>query len=304
GEDAEIFEQSPNSNYGSSAETWVSPAASDTTRSLLRFNMGALPTGARIQSANLSLKRWTGSGSDQPVSAHRIRNSWSEDSVTWNKRESGTNWDTAGGDFDNRAVSTTPVGPANDRYTWNITPLVQGWVDGSYPNYGVALVAAVDGMPGEQFHTSDDADPSRWPSLSTTYTCACGEVCLMPQGSGKIALIGDDNSPDPADQLKIQIIESWGYEVDFYEDWHSNTINWSNYDLVYVSETVISDDVRADLSNLSIGVVNEEPNLYDDLRLAGGDTEHVGSSIDIVDNSHFITSIFPLGALPIYAADM
>ncbi|MCP4391164.1 MAG: LamG domain-containing protein, partial [Gammaproteobacteria bacterium] len=34
------------------------------------------------------------------------------------------------------------------------------------------------------------------------------------------------------------------------------------------------------------------------------DTEHVGSSIDIVDNSHFITSIFPLGALPIYAADM
>ncbi|MCP5093087.1 MAG: DNRLRE domain-containing protein, partial [Gammaproteobacteria bacterium] len=304
GEDAEIFEQSPNSNYGSSAETWVSSAASDTTRSLLRFNMGALPTGARIQSANLSLKRWTGSGSDQPVSAHRIRNSWSEDSVTWNKRESGTNWDTAGGDFDNRAVSTTPVGPANDRYTWNITPLVQGWVDGSYPNYGVALVAAVDGMPGEQFHTSDDADPSRWPSLSTTYTCACGEVCLMPQGSGKIALIGDDNSPDPADQLKIQIIESWGYEVDFYEDWHSNTINWSNYDLVYVSETVISDDVRADLSNLSIGVVNEEPNLYDDLRLAGGDTEHVGSSIDIVDNSHFITSIFPLGALPIYAADM
>ena len=61
-EDAEIWDQAPNNNYGDSAETWVSSASNDTTRSLLRFNMGAIPAGARILEATLSLLRQSGSG--------------------------------------------------------------------------------------------------------------------------------------------------------------------------------------------------------------------------------------------------
>lgn len=312
GIDAEIWDQNPNNNYGNSAETWVSSASNDTTRSLLRFNMGKIPAGVRILGATLSLHRQSGSGATLPVSAHRIRNSWSENSVTWNRRKTGTNWDTAGGDFDSTSVATTPVGPVNQRYEWNITPLVQGWVDSSYPNNGVALVAAMAGMTGERFYTSDHADSSLWPSLSITYACECGMACVAPQGSGKVALVGNYIGffPDPRDLEREAIFESWGYDVDIHDDsaisfpFIGLLANIGNYDVVYVSETVASADVNTKLTNVSIGVINEEPKIYGDLELANSHNELVGSTIDITDNDHYITAPFAPGSLSIYDADM
>jgi len=308
GEDAEIWEQSPNNNYGAAAETWVSSAASDTTRSLLRFNMGAISPGARILEATLSLERQSGAGADQPVSAHRITNPWSEDSVTWNSRKTGLGWDTAGGDFDNTAIATTPVGPLNQRYAWNITPLVQGWVDGSYPNDGVALVAAIAGMPGERFYTSDDADPTRWPSLSVTYACTCGEVCVASQGNGNLLMVVINPTTLVAeDQQAKDLFESWGYTVSLL----SESANQSSYDaavavndVVFISETVNSNSVGTKLQNAPIGVVSQDGDYNPDLGLATGSTLKIGTDIDITSTDHYITRVFPLGPLPIYAASM
>ena len=308
GKDAEIWDQSPNNNYGAAAETWVSSASNDTTRSLLRFNTGAIPAGARILEATLFLERQSGAGADQPVSAHRIVNPWSEDSVTWNQRDAGTNWDTAGGDFDNRAVVTTPVGPLNQRYAWSITPLVQGWVDGSYPNYGVALIGATPGMLGERFYTSDDTDPSRWPSLSISYNCACGEVCVAPQGSGNVLMpVTSTSNPAPDELLRIALLESWGYVVN--TTWQNNSQPNFNFaiaanDVVYVPATVDPGKIGSKLTNASIGVVIEEGELTEELGFSSGQTWEVGGSINIVDNSHYITEIFPSGSLPIYSANM
>jgi len=308
GKDAEIWDQAPNNNYGASAETWVSSAASDTTRSLLRFNTVAIPAGAQILQATLSLERQSGSGADQPVSAHRILNPWSEDAVTWNQRESGTNWDTAGADFDNTAVATTPVGPVNQRYEWNIAPLVQGWVDGSYPNHGVALVAAIPGMPGERFYTSDDGDPTRHPRLTISYSCECGTVCVPPQGSGKLLMVVINPTTLVAEDQKAKdLFESWGYAVSVI----SESANQSAYDalvavndVVFISETVNSNSVGTKLVNAPIGVISQDGDYNPDLGLATGDTLKVGTDIDITSTDHYITRVFPVGALPIYAADM
>jgi hypothetical protein len=308
GKDAEIWDQAPNNNYGNADETWVSSATSDTTRSLLQFNMGAVPAGSRILQATLSLERQSGSGADQPVSAHLIRNPWSEDSVTWNERETGADWDTAGADFDNPAVATTPIGPGNQRYAWNITPLVQGWVDGSYPNYGVALVAAIPGITGERFYTSDHADPSRWPSLSITYACACGEVCVAPQGSGNLLMVVINPTTLVAeDQQAKDLFESWGYTVSVI----SESANQSSYDaavavndVVFISETVNSNSVGTKLQNAPVGVVSQDGDYNSDLGLATGSTPKVGTDIDITSTDHYITRVFPVGPLPIYAAGM
>ncbi|MCP4407748.1 MAG: DNRLRE domain-containing protein [Gammaproteobacteria bacterium] len=309
GIDAEIWEQSPNDNYGDAAETWVSSDGNDTTRSLLHFNIGAIPAGARILGATLFLHRQSGSGADQPVAAHRIMNPWSEDSVTWNRRESGTNWDTAGGDFDNTVVVTTLVGPVNQRYEWNITPLVQGWVDGSYPNYGVALTAAIDGMLGEQFFTSDHTDPSKWPSLTITYTCQCDSVCLAPQGSGKVLMVigNSPSNPSPGDQSIRDYLERLGYTVSLIQDDDSqgnfNAAVASN-DVVYVSESVSANNVGTKLTGAAIGVVNTEGALNDELGISSGSTVPVGSSINITDTSHYITQPFAAGGLQIFAGAM
>ena len=299
GEDAEIYEQSPNNNYGAEDETWVSSASSDTTRSLLQFDTGTIPAGAKILAATLSLEHQSGSGSAQPVSVHRITNSWQENSVTWNWRQTGWNWDTGGADFDTKAVTTTTVGPLNQRYEWDIKPLVQDWVDGNYANYGVVLVAATAGMEGERFYTSDHVDSSRWPNLSISYTCACGEVCLTPQGSSRIIMIGDyaGLSPDPADLEKEAIFESWGYDVDIADDNFIWLINFDNYDLVYVSETASDTAITGKLDYRSIGIVNEQSLINDDLGFASGSNTATGDSINITDNSHFITAPFVIGGI-------
>jgi len=308
GKDAEIWAQSPNNNYGAVAETWVSSATNDTTRSLLGFDIGSIPTGARILGATLSLERQSGAGSAQPVSVHRISNSWSEDTVTWNDREAGNNWDTAGADFDNTAVATTQVGPVNQRYEWNITPLVQDWVDGSYPNNGVALVAATAGMAGERFYTSDAADSSRWPSLSITYACECGVVCIAPRGQGKVLMPASSSSNPNASELKIiELLESWGYEVQPY--WAKNSQSNFNAamaanDVVYVPATANANDIGTKLTNATIGVINGNGALNDELGIASGYDSPVGSTIDISDNSHYLTLPFANVSLDIYSADM
>ena len=240
-------------------------------------------------------------------SAHRIRDSWSENFVTWNRRTIGVNWNTAGGDFDSNGVTTTLVGPSNQRYSWEITPLVQGWVDGRYPNYGVILVAATPGMIGERFYTSDENNYDRRPILTVTYRCQCGIACIAPQGNnGRIILIGNWPGifPDAYDLEKENIIESWGYRVDHADDDFIWAINFNNYDLVYVSETARASVVNGQLSSRSIGIVIEEGGLYSDMGFADSDIGAVDSLLNIVNNDHYITSIFAADNLPIYNAEM
>ena len=50
--------------------------------------------------------------------------------------------------------------------------------------------------------------------------------------------------------------------------------------------------------------MNEQGNLNDELGMASAKANPVGASIDIVDNSHYITLPFPAGALEIYSAAM
>ena len=305
-EDAEIWDQQPNDNFGDSSETWVSSASNDTTRTLLRFDMAAIPSGAKILEATLSLYHQSGSGTDQPVSAHRILSPWSEDTVTWNSRESGTSWTTPGGDFDSTAIATTPVGPANERYEWSITPLAQGWVDGSFPNYGVAMTAAVNGMDGERFYTSDQGILGRRPGLRVRYVCACGNACMAPRGSGNLLLVRNRNNPTQIDTEYQARFESWGYTVQLIDDWATqddfNAAMASN-DAVFVSGASPF-AVGNKLTNAPIGVVNARGEMNDQLGIASGYASPVGSQIDITDTSHFITAVFPTGPLDIYEASM
>lgn len=308
GKDAEIWDQAPNNNYGDAAVTWVSSLSNDTTRSLLNFNMGEVPVGSRILGATLSLQRVSGSGSDQPVSAHRIMKPWSEDSVTWNSREAGTSWDTAGGDFENMAVVTTPVGPVNQRYEWNIAPLAQGWVDGTYPNYGVVLTAAIAGVSGQQFYTSDHTNPSLHPRLTITYACECGVTCQPPQGSGNILLaVGDNVTLASADVKKQALFESWGYTVNLIDD-DADQVTYdaalAGNDVAYISETVRDPTLAAKLADTAKGVVNEEEDQNSRLGLSSSGSNITGDSMEIADNSHYITALFANGVLPIFSAPM
>ena len=309
GVDAYIWEARKTDNYGTDDETWVSQSTNNTSLSLLKFNMGALPAGAKILEATLSLHHRSGNDPSVPVTAHRIVNAWNEDFVTWNQRDNGTNWDTAGGDIDSTVIATTSVGvPTFRRHEWNITSLAQGWTEGLYPNYGVALATAMNGAVGERFDTSDFSDSTRRPSLAVTYACECGSACMAPQGKGNITMaVINPTTLVSSDAYKKALFEFWGYTVDVIGE----SANQAAYDaaavtsdVFFISETVNSNQLGNKLVNVPIGVVSQDGSYNSDLGLAGGSAWPVSPAINVADPSHYITAVFPAGSLEIYSAAM
>lgn len=110
----------PSDHYDSSPE-----------RMLLKFDLSSIPQNAQITSATLYLDNynpWT--TTPIPTAIHRITENWSY----------GVKWSTQP-DYDSTpaAVETWYFSWSHYEGSWDITSLVQGWVDGTYPNYGVTI---------------------------------------------------------------------------------------------------------------------------------------------------------------------
>jgi len=318
GKDARIYQWKDAWNYGASnsltAEAW--PPDSD-TRSLLQFDLDGIPRGARIHSASLELHQNSSAASGGPFGVHRITSDWVEGSgnggtapgVTWNERDTGIPWTTPGGDMDAEAHAITTISAGmKSWYSWDITGLVDGWVNGRYPNQGLALIPEATKNNNAYFESSDAATEGLRPKLTVTYACECGSPCLAPQGKGSVAMIvAQSSNPLDIDRTKQALLESWGYTVTLVDDGASQNAFDSLkdiHDVVFISETVDPATLGSKLGNPPIGIVNEEGGMLSDLGMGGLSGVAIGPSVNVVDTSHYITALFPGGSLDIYSADM
>ena len=89
-----------------------------------------IPEGATIDSATFSVYNGFNRGADT-ISVHRITDPWTEMGVTWNS---------FGNAYDPTIIDSI-VTPASGIgwLAFDVTGLVQDWVDGAVPNYGVIL---------------------------------------------------------------------------------------------------------------------------------------------------------------------
>ncbi|MGB5259732.1 MAG: DNRLRE domain-containing protein, partial [Gammaproteobacteria bacterium] len=283
GKDAMIYQWKADWNYGSSDSLYVRDWGSDSDYySLLEFDLGSIPYGATIHSAQLALYQDTTSTAGGSVGVHRITSSWVEGSgngsnapgVTWNDRDSGVAWTTPGGDFDAEADASTtiPVG-SRDWFTWDITGLVSGWVSGIFPNQGLALVHGSSNAHA-QFVSSDATDPTLRPRLTIRYACGCGTPCLAPQGSGNVMMVVvNPTTLVPADAYRKALFESWGYTVNIIGE-NANAAAYAtaatSNDVFYISETVNSSQVGTRIKDVPIGVVSQDGSYNSDLGFATG----------------------------------
>jgi Tfp pilus assembly protein PilX len=288
--------------------------------SLLQFDLSTIPQGARILSARLALYHYVNTGTpvDPGVDVHRLTRSWVEgthggtgtaDGATWGTSDGVSNWSSAGGDYDTLAVASSAISSATgDWESWEIGNLVQGWINGSYPNNGLILKGT--GALDVSFASKEDADSTLHPRLNITYACECGSTCLAPQGSGNILMVvSDEFWMTPDEQKKKDSFEDWGYTVNLISQWD---VSWNfnalavNNDVVYVSEGVnhTTWGMAPELVATSLGVVNEEGLLNDALGISNNAGATVGSALNVTDSSHYITTPFPAGPLEIYHADM
>ena len=173
GKDADVEETVPDGNNADIAVLYA--GFTDTEgkyRSYLQFDLSAVPADARVIDSKIELylfeRVYSSVFSDESLlGIYQVTESWAEDTITWNNQPAS--FAQAEGEVN---LASLLIG---GRYweSWNITVLVQGWVDGTVPNYGIAIKAVDETLTGGiigKFRSSDFlVDPTKCPKLEIDY---------------------------------------------------------------------------------------------------------------------------------------
>ena len=122
-----------------------------------------------IQSATMELH----SGGSAQVNTvdtkvRRVTANWNEDQATYLERLTGVSWSLFDVSLTNSAQTTVDENVIGWK-TWEITTLVKDWLDGTYTNYGVALLGEKNNSNNIEFISQNDPDTAKRPTLRITY---------------------------------------------------------------------------------------------------------------------------------------
>lgn len=182
GLDTYILNTSATSNYGNSADIGIGEnnnTVNKLTRTLIKFDLSALPTNATIVSAKLSL--WTStdfSNVDTTYNIYRLKIPFNETQATWNRAAVGVNWQTAGASGVNDRESTSigsvqilanePLNTEKQIILDNVK--IQELINGLFANNGFILVSSIELNDRFDFKSSDTSTATQRPMLVIQYT--------------------------------------------------------------------------------------------------------------------------------------
>lgn len=207
--DATIFDGTPSAPLadGTGEYLWsLATGGGLLRRALIRFDLGALPSGAVVTSVELSLYESTPRPRNRPtLTLHRVLAPWTEGpantgsfgggapasagDVTWWQRVHPVQpWTNPGGDFVTSASGGAQVGSPGSRIRWASTPAlvadVQAWIANPTTNHGWILVGSAadeaDSLNAKRFDSRESAVVANRPQLRVTYELPEGDVPLPP----------------------------------------------------------------------------------------------------------------------------
>jgi len=167
GIDTQIYDASPDQNYGTLVSLWASTYNGSTDRrSLIQFDLSSIPSNATVTSSTLSLYGEATVFEGDPlgdisnVSLYKILSPWNEGSVTWNNQPT----------TDASPLYTRTIYEAghDEWHTFTITSLVDSWIRRTVPNYGLELKQNPENKTRIFAFWSSDAINK--PKLEITYT--------------------------------------------------------------------------------------------------------------------------------------
>jgi len=165
GKDSMVVNQLPDDNYVDNQYFSLGNlSASVFLRGYIQFDVSPIPSAAVIVDADLKLYQYQTIGTEGFfIGVHKVTESWEENLITWNNQP----------DYLPSIESTvTIIVGAETWLSWDITSLLQGWVDGGIVNYGI-LLKDTDEPMGDTFircYTSDYlTNPNQCPKLEVTY---------------------------------------------------------------------------------------------------------------------------------------
>lgn len=158
-------------------------------RGLIAFDLSAIPAGAAVKSAELTLNVSNARQSGVAIRAHRLNANWGEGATSGVGRGEGQSspammgeatwearffnmmpWNNAGGDFRTAASATATT---DDSISWGSAGLmadVQFWVDNPNRNFGWILIGDERTPQSVQGFHSKESPMSVVPRLTVTYS--------------------------------------------------------------------------------------------------------------------------------------
>jgi hypothetical protein len=141
-EDTQIYLYEPTKNYCSA--DLIKIGERRRYAGLVRFDVSSVPANAVVIRATLQLYAYGWGGAELPIDAFRVIRAVNLCQATWNQAQNGNPWGTVGCEntaTDRDAVplsSITTIG-MGEWHSFDLTPAVQGWVEGGVANNGVIL---------------------------------------------------------------------------------------------------------------------------------------------------------------------
>ena len=190
-------------------------------RALVRFDVSAIPAGATVNSAAVSLRLSHTIAGPELIAMHRLAADWGEGAsdapgqegggtpaapgdATWNSAfHPATPWLALGGDFEIAISAVTPVDDIAT-YTWTGAGLaadVQAWIDGAAPNHGWVFKHAdeLSNATAKRLQSRQNPQAAQRPRLVVDYTLPCGNIAgfcsSSPNSTGQAALLAASGPP-------------------------------------------------------------------------------------------------------------
>jgi YD repeat-containing protein len=176
--DCALSSDAPNTSYCSDDQLWIGWSGDHDHHSLVRWDLSAIPADAVALWGDVGLYQpgaW-GINTSKQLTLHRLTRNWTN-GASWNTYDGTHAWTTPGGDFDATPAATTTVPAHHGGWTdWSTTGLVQQWIDGSQPNYGVAIrdKAGPHVVGEEDYFSTEGTIPAQAPELDIVWTPRTG----------------------------------------------------------------------------------------------------------------------------------
>lgn len=189
------------------AMAWTFQGVPGVVRSALAFDLGAVPPGAQVLSASLTLHatdRTDGFGQHSELSGsnacwlRRITSPWNASTVTWNTQPATTTL---------HQLALPELPEVDDDLTADVTQLVQDMVDDPANSHGFELLLQTEEYYRKaDFAASEHADPALRPELTLTYRVPVpADSCFTLRAEG---LSGQDAV---LHGLVTEVDHNWGH---------------------------------------------------------------------------------------------
>ncbi len=159
--DALVDQSFPTTNYGSNVLLLVrSWSGSNNRRSFLQWDLSTIPSIATITQALMWINKIADVGAfPRTYEAQAVSASWMEGTITWNTQPGVI------GSPASSVITTTDTW-----YAWDITTIVQNWVDGTWTNNGIRVMDSAENSGSEVQSNFDSREATDDPILDVDYT--------------------------------------------------------------------------------------------------------------------------------------